>query len=116
MVEFHQERITLKWLRGWFWCICGNAPTSLAPSWAPELARPSARDAMYRGRVLGAEIIEVCVRWYMTYRLSSRDLVAMMVEESDPRRRCAESLRDAAPAAGQTRVEGCGCTPQQVTQ
>jgi transposase-like protein len=27
-----------------------------------------------------AEIIELCVRWYITYRLSYRDLVAMMAE------------------------------------
>jgi hypothetical protein len=28
----------------------------------------------------GSEIIELCVRWYITYRLSYRDLVAMMAE------------------------------------
>ena len=27
-----------------------------------------------------AEIIELCVRWYITYRLSYRDLVGMMAE------------------------------------
>src|ERR1019366_988905 len=27
-----------------------------------------------------ADIIELCVRWYITYRLSYRDLVAMMAE------------------------------------
>src|SRR5258705_4154388 len=42
------------------------------------MTRPAARDAMYRGRVFDAEIIELCVRWYITYRLSYRDLVAMM--------------------------------------
>jgi transposase-like protein len=41
---------------------------------------PAARDAIYRGRVFDAEIIELCVRWYITYRLSYRDLVAMMDE------------------------------------
>jgi transposase-like protein len=30
--------------------------------------------------VFNAEIIELCVRWYITYRLSYRDLVAMMAE------------------------------------
>src|SRR5476649_604298 len=63
-----------------FWCICGHAPTILAPFWEPEMTRPTARDAMYRGRVFDAEIIELCVRWYITYRLSYRDLVAMMAE------------------------------------
>jgi transposase-like protein len=35
---------------------------------------------MYRGRVFDADLIELCVRWYITYRLSYRDLVAMMAE------------------------------------
>ncbi len=39
-----------------------------------------ARDPMYRGRRFLPETIELCVRWYITYRLSYRDLVAMMAE------------------------------------
>jgi transposase-like protein len=39
-----------------------------------------ARDPIYRGRRFQAETIEHCVRWYITYRLSYRDLVAMMAE------------------------------------
>jgi hypothetical protein len=38
---------------------------------------------MYRRRRFDAEIaktIELCVRWYITYRSSYRDLVAMMAE------------------------------------
>src|ERR1700691_1426204 len=42
--------------------------------------KPIARDPIYRRRVFNAEIIELCVRWYITYRLSYRDLVAMMAE------------------------------------
>jgi transposase-like protein len=38
------------------------------------------RDAIYRRRRFQSEIIELCVRWYITYRLSYRDLVAMMAE------------------------------------
>ena len=38
------------------------------------------RDAIYVKRQFGAEIIVLCVRWYITYRLSYRDLVAMMAE------------------------------------
>ena len=38
------------------------------------------RDPIYRDRRFSAEIIELCVRWYITYRLSYRDLVAMMAE------------------------------------
>ena len=39
-----------------------------------------ARDPIYRHRRFQPEIIELCVRWYLTYRLSYRDLVAMMAE------------------------------------
>jgi hypothetical protein len=39
-----------------------------------------ARDPIYRGRRFSAETIELCVRWYITYRLSYRDLAAMMAE------------------------------------
>ena len=46
----------------------------------PEMTRPIVRDPMYRRRRFDAEIIERCVRWYITYRLSHRDLVAMMAE------------------------------------
>ena len=38
------------------------------------------RDAIYVKRQFDAEIIILCVRWYITYRLSYRDLVAMMAE------------------------------------
>jgi transposase-like protein len=41
---------------------------------------PISRDPIYRGRRFSAETIELCVRWYITYRLSYRDLVAMMAE------------------------------------
>ena len=44
------------------------------------MTKPIARDSIYRRRVFDAEIIELCVRWYITYRLSYRDLVAMMAE------------------------------------
>lgn len=44
------------------------------------MTRPISRDPIYRRRRFEAEIIELCVRWYITYRLSYRDLVAMMAE------------------------------------
>lgn len=40
-----------------------------------------ARDPIYRGRRFQSEIIELCVRWYLTYRLSYRDLVEMVAEQ-----------------------------------
>jgi transposase-like protein len=36
------------------------------------MTKPIARDPIYRRRVFNAEIIELCVRWYITYRLSFR--------------------------------------------
>lgn len=44
------------------------------------MTRAVACDPIYRRRRFPTEIIELCVRWYITYRLSYRDLVAMMVE------------------------------------
>jgi len=44
------------------------------------MTNPTARDPIYRRRRSEAEIIELCVRWYITYRLSYRDLVAMMAQ------------------------------------
>ena len=39
------------------------------------MTKPIARDAIYRGRRFDADIIELCDRWYITYRLSYRDLL-----------------------------------------
>ena len=44
------------------------------------MTQPIERDPIYRGRRFQAETIELCVRWYITYRLSYRDLAAMMAE------------------------------------
>jgi len=38
------------------------------------------RDAIYRRRRFQTETIELCVRWYISYRLSYRDLAEMMAE------------------------------------
>ena len=44
------------------------------------MSKAIARDPIYRSRRFQPEIIELCVRWYLTYRLSYRDLVEMMAE------------------------------------
>ncbi len=44
------------------------------------MTQPILRDAIYRRRAFDAEIIELCIRWYISYRLSYRDLVEMMAE------------------------------------
>lgn len=40
------------------------------------------RDAIYRGRRYSSETIELCIRWYISYRLSYRNLSAMMAEQN----------------------------------
>ena len=40
----------------------------------------SSLDDFFKGRQFQGEIIIHCVRWYLQYKLSYRDLVAMMVE------------------------------------
>jgi len=44
------------------------------------MSKPIDRDPIYRRRRFDRQIIDLCVRWYLTYRLSYRDLVAMMAE------------------------------------
>ena len=57
------------------------------------MTKPIARDPIYRRRRFEAEIIELCVRWYITYRLSYRDLVAMMAERGTRTWRAYESYK-----------------------
>jgi hypothetical protein len=52
------------------------------------MTKPIERDPIYRGRRFQTETIELCVRWYITYRLSYRDLGAMMVERESAARVC----------------------------
>ena len=44
------------------------------------MTQPIERDAIYRRRRFPREVIEGRVRWYLTYRISYRDLVALMAE------------------------------------
>jgi transposase-like protein len=44
------------------------------------MTRAIVRDPIYRRRHFEAWIIELRVRWYLTYRLSYRDLAAMRAE------------------------------------
>jgi transposase-like protein len=40
----------------------------------------SQRSALFRGRRFGEEIIVLCVRWYLRFSLSYRDLEDLMAE------------------------------------
>src|SRR5258708_24945116 len=64
---------------GRFRCIKGQYRTIQA-STRRLMTKPIVRDPIYRRRRFDAEIIELCLRWYITYRLSYRDLAAMMAE------------------------------------
>jgi putative transposase len=46
----------------------------------PEMPQAASRDPIYSRRRYSSELIEQSVRWYLTYRLSYRDLAAMMAE------------------------------------
>ena len=46
------------------------------------MTKPIERDRIYRKRWFDAEVIVLCVRWYISYRLPYRDLVEMMAERS----------------------------------
>ena len=44
------------------------------------MAKFSSLDELFEGRHFDSEIIIVCVRWYLRFKLSLRDLVEMMTE------------------------------------
>lgn len=41
-------------------------------------------DELFKGRHFEREIIILCVRWYLRYKLSLRDLAEMMAERALP--------------------------------
>lgn len=44
------------------------------------MTKPIDRDLIYRKRAFDADIIHLCVRWYISFRLWYRDLVEMKAE------------------------------------
>src|SRR5712672_1988154 len=44
------------------------------------MTEPTSAQELFKGRHFDQEIIVLCVRWYLTFKLSSRDLVQMMAE------------------------------------
>jgi transposase-like protein len=83
------------------------------------MTKPIARDPIYRKRGFDAEIIELCVRWYITYRLSYRDLVEMMAERGIQvaqstilrwvTRTSGRTLRESIRSPGCTRTHWLSC-------
>jgi transposase-like protein len=46
------------------------------------MTKPIARDPIFPRRVFDADIIQLCTRWYITYRLSYQDLVDLMKDRA----------------------------------
>jgi transposase-like protein len=44
------------------------------------MTEPGSAQDLFKGRHFDREIIVLCIRWYLAFKLSSRDLVAMMAE------------------------------------
>ena len=44
------------------------------------MTEPTSAQDLFKGRHFDQEIIVLCIRWYLTFKLSSRDLVRMMAE------------------------------------
>jgi transposase-like protein len=44
------------------------------------MVEPASAQDLFKGRHFDREIIILCVRWYLTFKVSSRDLVQMMAE------------------------------------
>src|SRR6266550_5351642 len=63
-----------------FWCISSSAVLLTAFAGSRAVTQPIERDAIYRRRRFSRDVIETCVRWYLTYRLSYRALVSLMEE------------------------------------
>jgi hypothetical protein len=49
-------------------------------------------DELFKGRHFNREIIVLCVRWYLRYKLSFRDLVEMMAERGLTLAHCDHAL------------------------
>ena len=44
------------------------------------MSKLKSRDELFAGRHFDRDVIVLCVRWYLRYKLSLRDLVEMMAE------------------------------------
>src|SRR5580692_7541927 len=50
------------------------------PAITAGMTEPTSAQDLFKGRHFDQEIIILCVRWYITFKLSFRDLVQMMAE------------------------------------
>jgi hypothetical protein len=61
----------------WFWCKLLKGSVSCDNCRDTE---PTSAQDLFKGRHFDQEIIILCVRWYITFKLSFHDLVQMMAE------------------------------------
>jgi hypothetical protein len=54
--------------------------TLTIPGCSSDAASAGKAEALFKGRQFDQEVIVLCVRWYLRYKLSTRDLVEMMAE------------------------------------
>src|SRR5262245_44472291 len=57
-----------------------NDETGLSRCNNGQMTIPSPAAELFKGRHFDQQIIVLCVRWYLSFKLSSRDLVQMMTE------------------------------------
>jgi transposase-like protein len=43
------------------------------------MAEPTSAQEFFKGRHFDRDVIILCVRWYLTFKLSSRDLVPIVI-------------------------------------
>src|SRR4051812_46912475 len=63
----------------WFWCKLLNWSCAATMTGMPSRQRTP---ELFKGLHFDHEVVILCVRWYLSYKLSSRDLVNMMGERS----------------------------------
>ena len=57
------------------------------------MTRPTAEPDLFNGRQVDREIIVLCVRWYLSFKLSSRNLGERMGERENRSAICHDRLR-----------------------
>jgi hypothetical protein len=58
----------------------GSVKVVIQSIWWPVMSKEKGLEGVFDGRHFDREIIVLCVRWYLRYKLSLRDLVEMMAE------------------------------------
>ena len=60
--------------------LIGSVKVAIQSIWWLVMSKRKGQEGVFDGRHFDREIIVLCVRWYLRYKLSLRDLVKMMAE------------------------------------